>query len=946
MGSVEEKVCATWERITRAVHTGARDRVRRPRTMKPAFLCTSLVAACILAAAPSARASFGIADFSATATNENGSVADLAGSHPFAYSFDFAINTDAQGEAEGSLYSIEVELPPGLIGSSRAVPRCGGADFEGLSPRCPPETQVGVMRADAAGLEDPTLIPIYNLTPPLGYAAAFGVSAAGNKVTELVSLQGSGAAAHLRVSAIMPGGLGVKHVTQTLWGIPAESGHDFQRGACLESTGSCPADIAPAPLLTLPASCGPPLPTTLSVLSTEEPTDPRSATALSRGEGGEPQGMLGCEDLPFEPSVSVRPDAGALAPSGLSVDLDLPPAEAIPGRSSATLRELTLELPPGLAINPPAAAGLASCSAAQIGLSTPAGTLPARFDRSAPACPDAAKIGTLSAETPLLASPLSGPVYLAASGQNPFAATFAIYLVLSDPDSGTLIKVPGRLDPDPSGGRLTARIAEVPQIPFGHVVLRLFPGPRAILTTPAACGTYSTSADVLSSAAPEVPPAHLRSEFTLTGGPAAGPCPIPEASRTEPLGIEVGSLSARAAVHSPFILRLSRADTAPHLSSFDLTLPPGLLADLRTATCPDTLISRAAAAPALLEQSTPACPPDSAIGTVAIGAGVGPAPLHLSGRAYLSGPYKGAPFSLTAIVRAAAGPFDLGPLVERIALELDPRTAQLSAHADPLPQILAGVPLELRSLSIDFDRPGFTRNPTSCAPLAIDGSSISPLGQSLPLSERFQLGGCRALLFKPRLSLQLSGALGRNGHPSMHAVIKTRPDQASVSRAALTLPATELLEYANIREVCTRSRYATAGGGGERCPLGSRYGRARAFTPLLDRPLEGPLYLRANKDPHKLPDLVASLDGRLHLDYVAHVSSAHGLLRIALDHLPDVPVEKVVLQLHGGKGGLLVNTTDLCRAGPRFSATLLAHNRKRHTARPAVKLNCARTPSG
>ena len=890
--------------------------------MSRASELAAIAAAVLLVAAPlflpaTARADFGIESFTAAATNQDGSVDLAAGSHPYDFTIHFAMNLDPEGEAEGSIYSMQVDLPPGLVGSPQAVPFCDMADFDtGLFPSCPARSQIGVVHADTR--LGTSVLGLYNLRPPPGAAAAFGFGDNGSPVIERLSL---GADGTVRVSApVLPTGLGLRSITETIWGVPADRGHDGERGACLEAGGECSTDAEPAPLLTLPTSCGGPLRTTITAASLEEPERSTTASALSPGEGGLLEGLRDCEGPSFDPRIGIRPEADALSPSGLLVDLELPQTEAAELPASAALRQITVRLPAGLTFNSPAAAGLAACSPAQIGLESVPGGQPPRFDAVPVTCPDASKLGTASVQTPLLDHLLPGAIYLATPGENPSGAIFAIYVVLEDPTSGTILKLPGRLDADPADGRLTATISDLPQLPFEDMKLSFFGGPRAALTTPSTCGTYTTTADAVPSTVPAGSVAHLRSSFTFSSGAGSGPCP-PGALPNDP-DFEAGAVVPIAGLRTPFVLRLQRQDASQQLAAFDLALPPGLSARLAgAAVCADAAI--------------PSCPASSSVGQATVGTGVGSAPLYLRGTVYLAGPYRGAPVSLLVVVPALAGPFDLGTVVVRVAVQVDPVTGQLSAASDSFPQILRGVPLAIRSLAISLDRPGFIRNPTSCDPMRIDAGAVSTLGQVAPLSSRFQLGACAGLAFQPRAAVRLLGPIHRGAHPRLRTVLRPRAGDANIRRVAVTLPGTELLDNRHIGTICTAARFAA-----ERCPAGSVYGFARAWTPLLDQPLEGPVYLRSSR--HRLPDLAASLDGQIHLDLTGHVNSIGGRIRNTLVALPDVPLSKVVLTMAGGKRGLLVNTGGLCAGELRAAATFDAQNGKTRDTAPLVKTDCGR----
>jgi hypothetical protein len=856
-----------------------------------------------------AVAAFGIASVSTEATNENGTLDLQAGSHPFSYTFEFALNRDSEGLPEGQLGGVEVDLPAGLIGDPGAVPTCSRAEFDGAS-ECSSTTQVGIVEGTVAGFGIVSL-PLYNLAPPPGVVASFGGSVEGRRFIELLELAGSGPSAHLRVtvSAIPES---IVEVAQAIWGVPADPGHDPERGGCLSEGGRCPATVEPSALLTLPTRCGESPVTTVAVSSIEEPARALAATAEFLDQGGSPHELIGCDALPFFPVTSLGLKDEARSSSGLRLDLRLRLSEQPYGSAAAAVRELTLDLPSGLAINPSAASGLEACSPAQIGLQSEPGQA-AFFDSAAPMCPGGSKVGTVSAELPALGETLSGSVYLATPGQNPYATTFAVYMVLENPSRGLEIKIPGRIEADPETGRLTVMVTDLPEFPFADFVLEFPSGPRALFATPESCGAYSATAEVTPSTAPEAPAVSSVARFTISSG-AGGGCPAPESARpATPSSFEAGTTLPIAGSPSSFLLRLTRGDLDQRFGSFDLTLPPGLNADLGST------------------------PLGTAVGTVQVQAGLGSQPLTLDGTAYLAGPYRGFPYSLDFVVPAQAGPFDLGTIVERAALEVNPETAQISLRSDPLPQILSGVPLEVRSLTVDLNRAGFIRNPTSCEPMAITGSSTTAVGQSAPLSARFQVGACAALSFKPKISLRLSGAPGRGGHPGVRAVMSDGEGEATPASAGFTLPAGELLDLKRIRALCPRGVPA------DRCPSGSRLGSVSLGSSFLPEPLTGSLYLRVPS--HRLPDLAAALhspSGSLEFALRGHTTDAHGRIGIKLESLPDVPLSSAIVNLAGGRDGIFVNSRALCGHRSQADASLSAHNGMQRQVRVPVRVDGCR----
>jgi hypothetical protein len=347
--------------------------------------------------------------------------------------------------------------------------------------------------------------------------------------------------------------------------------------------------------------------------------------------------------------------------------------------------------------------------------------------------------------------------------------------------------------------------------------------------------------------------------------------------------------------------------------------------------CPESAIAAAGQRPGVAEAASPSCPAASRVGSVIVGAGAGNHPIHVQGTAYLAGPYKGASLSLVVITPAVAGPFDLGTVVVRTALEVNPVTAQIHAVSDRLPSILSGVPLHLRSVIVNANRPGFSRNPTSCEPMSIDGL-LTGSPDLKATAERFQVGGCGGLGFKPKLKMRLKGGTKRAAYPALRATLVARHGDADIKRISVSLPHSEFLAQEHIDTICTRVQFAA-----DQCPAGAVYGRARAFSPLLAQPLEGPVYLRSSS--HKLPDLVAALRGQVNIDLAGRIDSAGGGIRTTFAKVPDVPVSKFVLRMKGGRKSLLVNSVDTCNADHRAKVKMGAHNGRTLVAKPLLQVS-------
>jgi hypothetical protein len=904
-----------------------------------AWFALALIAAALAPAA--AQADFGIKSFSVSILEQDGTTVDTqAASHPYKLSVSLEMNLDEDKRPEGTLRDVIVELPPGLVGNPLATPRCTGAEFEGSVPQCPSNSQVGIAKAALVGAEESNGdSPIWNLVPPLGVPAAFGFSAIGSISLQKASLRtGSDYGANVSDDTL-PTNFEIQSVSEEVWGVPADGSHDAERDCPDPLGGLCKVEMTPVPFLTLPTSCTGPLKFRILVDSLEEHGVFEEAIAVLKDEHGQPVGLTGCSAVPFKPTIEVRPETStADSPTGLHFNLHLPQSKAPDQLATAHLKDAVVALPPGLAVNPSSADGLAACSAAQIDLHGPG---PAQ-------CPEASKLGAVEVHTPLLDHPVVGAVYLAKQGENPFNSLIAVYLAVNDPQTGVIVKLAGKVEPNPLTGQLVTSFKENPQLPFEDVELDLRGGPRAALTTPPTCGTYTTTSDLTPWTSPEGLDAFPSSPFAISAGAGGGACASSEAQMPNQPSFKAGTRgSSLAGAYSPFGLRLSRENGSQRFGALNVTLPPGVSAKLAgVKECSEAQIAAAQArgnpGQGALEQASPSCPAASEVGIVNVGSGSGN-PLHVQGRAYLAGPYKGAPLSLAIITPAVTGPFDLGVVVVRSALYVNETTAQVTVKSDPLPAILQGVPLDVRSIEVQVDRPNFSLNPTNCEEMAVSGQAVSTAGQAAALKTRFQVGGCRKLDFSPKLSLLMKGATGRSGHPALKAVLTQPKDQANIARTAVILPPSTFIDQNHIANPCTRVQFNE-----HNCPPGSVLGKARAFTPLLEEPLEGPLYFRANGGERDLPDIVADLHGKVHLVLVGFVDAVHkqesesSRVRTVFARVPDAPVSKAVFVLRGGKQGLLVNSANICKVPNIATVKMNGHNGKVQSSNQRIATSCTK----
>jgi hypothetical protein len=454
------------------------------------------------------------------------------------------------------------------------------------------------------------------------------------------------------------------------------------------------------------------------------------------------------------------------------------------------------------------------------------------------------------------------------------------------------------------------------------------------LSNPRTCGKKTTTATLSSYSGQTVV---STDSFDISRDGNGAPCPGYGFNPT----LTAGTDSPVSGGFSAFDLRLQRTDSDSEFRSLSsLSLPPGLSASLRGTTyCPDSALDGADTSKnpghtGAQELAAPSCPASSRIGSATVGAGAGPDPFYVtSGKAYLAGPYKGAPLSLAVSVPAVAGPFDLGNVIVRSALFVDPSDASLRAVSDPFPTILDGIPLQIKDIRLSVDRPHFMLNPTNCNQMSIDGTVLSTENQSANVHSRFQVGECAALGFKPKLALRLKGGTKRSDHPKFQATLRARPGDANIDRVSVALPHSEFLDQAHIGTVCTRPQFAAG-----KCPAASVYGYARAITPLLDKPLEGPVYLRSSDN--KLPDLVADLNGQIHIVLDGRIDTVNGGIRNTFDVVPDAPVTKFTLNMKGGKKGLLVNSTNICKSVSRATVKVKGQNGANANQDPQLKNDC------
>jgi hypothetical protein len=828
--------------------------------------------------------------------------------------------SEKEGAPFAQTEALDIHLPPGMIGNPQGIPRCT-VDQLGNAPeesKCPVASQVGVTEVTVGGgaTSGTFLEPIYNMSPPGGdIVARFGFYAAlypafvNVRVNPIdysivASVEGAPSAAGL-----------IKAVT-TLWGVPAAPSHDELRLTPFEALnneipkGGREAGLPEAPFLGNPTDCSLSRQLTVTARSYQLPEAPRTKSAPF------PQ-ITGCGKLAFEPSFTATPTTSeAAAPAGLDAELVIPQDETPQGFATSTMKSAAVTLPEGMTINPAAGNSLAGCSPEQVGFET---TEPSH-------CPDASKIGTAEIEVPALEKTLNGAVYQ----RTPEPGHLFRFWLVTD-EQGVHLKLPAEIEANPLTGQVktlflgVSSLGGLPQVPVSNIKLHVFGGEYGPLSTPPRCGTYQTHYEFTPWSGRPAVVGDTAMQIT-TGCGKGGFSP----------GLTAGSVGSSAGQFAPFTMTLTRQDGEANPQTLAVHLPQGLLAKLGgVPLCSDA------------DAPTGNCPQGSQIGTVTAAAGVGGAPLWIPqpGKSptavYLSGPYKGDPYSIVAKVPAQAGPFDLGTVVTRAAIDVDPNTALATITTDPLPQILEGVPVLYRTIHVDVNRPEFTLNPTSCDRKEIRATVTASNGAVAEPTAGFQATNCAKLAYSPKLKLTLKGSTKRSGNPAVRAVLTQPANQANTAGATVILPSSEFIDQSHINNPCTRVQFNEGA-----CPQSSILGTARAISPLLDQPLEGPVYFRSNGGERELPDIVADLHGQIHIVLVGFIDSVQkkgteiSRVRTRFQNVPDAPVTKFSVSFFGGKKSLIENHVNLCKGTHRAKIVFKGQNGKVSKQNPVIGTSC------
>jgi hypothetical protein len=892
------------------------------RRARRALLTGLLSIAAAAAFAAPAQASLEIVDFTTeTSTTVSGGHPDLTTS--------FALEDAGVSE---SARTVTFNAPEGLFGNPNAIFRCSSSDF--ALEQCPSSSQAGLVTVYANYEGDPEKLlgtaPLYDLEPAPDQTGLFALIVPTlNLPMQIPVSVRTGSDYGLRFA--------VSELTQvaplaaaklTFWGFPADPSHKAERfpkgkpgepAGCVgladtSCTSGAAASIPNKPLINNPTICtGKPLVTSLEVRTYQDPANPTSET-------GSYPATTNCDQQVFKPVLFGRLTTNETdAPTGLSLEVRVPQSFGF-SPSPSQLRTSSVELPPGLTINPDAADGQTACKESE-----------ANFNTEAPAqCPDSSKIGTFRVNTAALDGPLLGSIYI---GQPEPNQQYRLFLTADG--FGVHIKLAGIVLPDATDGQVTFVISDLPQVPFDNFQVHLFASDRGLLATPTRCGLYEITAHLFPWNA-RLPDVFSTDFASLESGPHGAPCPG-QVRPFEPR-LVAGTSTPAAGQFSSFTLRLDRDDGDQFLGDLTFRMPPGFTGSLRGISyCPEGSIAAAAQKAGLDEKLAPSCPASSQIGTTNVAAGPGGHPFHAVGKMYLSGPFKGAPLSLAAVTPALAGPYDYGTVVVRVALHVDPRTAQVSAASDTVPSIIGGVPLRLRSIQVNIDRDRFTINPTNCSPFAVDSQGIGDQGTVTDFSSYFQAVNCATLPFKPRMTIRQLGsrkATKRTRNPRLRFDLFTRGGDANLRSLAVTLPKAFAIDQRHLGNICSKSQLEA-----ELCKGRQPIGNAWVRTPLLDEPLKGPAY--AVSGFGKLPRVAFVLDGQVTLLPQAESSSVrNGHLKTVVPVIPDAPVGHFRLTLLGGSKGYLVNTRDLCASKTVAGLQFVGQNGRRRNQRVRVKTPC------
>jgi hypothetical protein len=875
-----------------------------------------------------------------------------AGGHPWALTttIEFASVPSLDGARVPTQEprDIVVGVPPGFLGNPMAVPRCPltAALAEG---ECPAATQVGVYRVRWLNGKE-LLAPIVDVTPERGQSAEFAfLNEAKISAVATGHLVHTSEGYRLTVTSNGIPAVQLYRAEVTFWGVPADPSHDAMRGLicgriepshpfkCNVGTGGLSSGVEPVPFLTVSTDCQAGAETaTLRADSWDEPGIVHEQHYVRYQEQTAMlPGVTGCDLLTFRPTIEARPDTLlADEPVGLDVNVGVPLNEDPEATATPQLRNATVTLPEGMSVSPGIVDGIQACDATgpqgiNITGSESEDVSPTGELRLAPGkCPDASVVGTAEAITPLLPVPVRGHVFLArpgCGGAGQAACTeedaldgnlYQLYLELGGTgdfeQTGVHIKVAGKTKVNPATGQLTTVFEENPQAPFSELKIHLNEGPRAPLANPAACGTAVTTADFTPWSAPgRIEPQGL----FVQGTPDATPSSffnVVGCSSPPPFapGFLAGTVTPQAGQFSSFTMNLSRQDREQYVKGIQLHTPPGLSGILSSVS----LCGEA-------EAEAGTCSDASKIGTTRVATGAGSHPFEIEGNVYLTGPYRGDPFGLSIVVHVIAGPFNLGVVVVRARIAVDSATSTLTVTTDEtgphaVPQIVFGVPVRLKRITVNIDRPGFMFNPTNCKAQQITATISGSQGATVNVNSPFSVGGCKSLGFKPQFKVSTNGHTSRSKGASLDAKVSypagSFGNDANIARVKVDLPKQLPSRLTTLQKACLA---ATFNANPAACPPASIVGVVRASTPLLPVGLSGPVYF-VSHGGEAFPSLIIVLQGYgVRVDLVGTTFiSKKGITSSTFKTVPDVPVRTFELYLPQGKFSALAANGNLCKS--------------------------------
>ncbi len=901
---------------------------------------------------------FGITSLLVGAFDQLGGDDTQAGGHPFRASssaaWPFHITPEDTLRSNEHVRNVVFDLPPGVIGNPLAATQCTIEEIK--VAQCPESAAVGGVDVDLDNTLSRTFtndlagepVPLYRTIAEAGYPASFAfrpVSVATLAYVLRPKLRSNGDYGVTVISPQAPqkhGLVRIKDATLCAHGASTLTGGGRSVFVgCKSSSDPAALDV---PFLSSPTEClaqGPV--TTLQIDSWQHPAattpdgfpDPGDDNWKRRSVETPP--TTGCDQVPFDPAMSVSATSAARdSASGLDVELDVPQDGLLDpeGIATAHLKKTVVELPEGFSVNPSAATGLEGCSDEQIEL-----------DRlTAPKCPDASKLGTVTVTTPVVDEPLEGVMFLATpkSTDPTSGEMLRLWLSVRNDKLGLSAKLPGSTVADPQTGRLTATFDNNPRVPFDHLEVHLRGGDKGVLATPQSCGAKTT-------------------QTTLT--PWSGTGPVDRPSDTSVDGdcgekfapkLSAGSSDNGArGKGGTYSFKFSREDGEQWFKGLTAALPQGLLASVKDVP----LCSNAAA-------DAGACPADSKIGIVDAKAGAGnPFVLEQKGEVFLTKGYKGGEYGLAVKIRPVAGPFrgdmELSPIIVRQAIHVDRTTAQVTAISDPFPLIHHGIPLRAREVNVLVNRGGFMLNPSDCSAKQSGAELLSAEGATSNLTDPFQVSGCADLPFKPKLALALTGKrqVTTGKHPGIKATVtQAGTSEAGIEKAVVRLPKSLALDPNNAQALC-EFEDGTKPDLENHCPAGSIVGRARAKTPLLEDDLVGNVYFVKNvrTDPttgnliRTLPMIIVALRGEIAINLRGESDTTNsGKLVNTFANVPDAPISQFNLNIQGGKTGIIAVTRtrkakiNVCTGRHIAETDMDGHNGRRHDVDVRMKTPCTK----